>query len=167
MGLADSLPGVPRVGIDFAHSKIHGGEAFSAAHSVSVGTGTAVTVLVTTPATGECHLDFSVEATNSGTWTFSEAPNASGGTAIVAYDKNRISANVSTVTNTHTATYVSSGSVIESHCIGTAGQGNSSGGGASQSRHEYVLHESTLYLIRFVALNAATNVAVNLSYYMD
>lgn len=167
MGLADSFPGVPRAGIDWAHLKIHGGESYSATHSVSVGTATNVTVLITAPATGEYHLDFSVEATNSGTWTFSEAPNTSGGTAMVAYNKKRDSDNASTLVHTHTATYVSSGTILEAHCIGTAGAGNSAGGGSGQSRHEYILDPGKLYLVRYVALNAATNVAVNLSYYYE
>jgi hypothetical protein len=156
-----------RITIDEAHHEIHAGAHYSASHAVSVGTGTAVTVLITTPATDDIHLVFSVAATNSGTWTFSEDPNASAGTAVVSYNNDRGSANTSDVTITHTPTYSSSGTVLQNFCIGTAGQGNSHGGGAGEARNEWILKASTLYLIRFVALNAATNVAMNLSYYIE
>lgn len=164
MGLADSFPGTPRNTIDYVHAKIHGGESFVATHSVSVGTATAVSVLITPPMSERIHLDYSVEATNSGTWTFSEAPGASGGSALVSFNRDRDSSNSSGVLISHTVTYASSGTVMESHCIGTAGHGDSSGG-SGQSRHEFVLSTTKQYLLRFVAFNAATNVAVNLSFY--
>lgn len=151
--------------IDIGHSKLHDGLMFQSGFSVSVGTGTVASVLISAPATGVYHLAFDIEATNSGTWTFSEAPNASGGTAIVTVNKNRLSANTNTLTHTHTPTYVSSGTVLTVGAIGTAGIGNANAGGNGGERDEWILNASTLYLLRFTALNAATNVVIKTSAY--
>jgi len=160
----DARSGVP-VTIDLAHAKIHDGLLFHTPFSVSVGTGTVASVLISAPATGVYHLAFHIDASNSGTWAFSEAPNASGGSALVSFNKNRTSANTSTLTHTHTPTYVSSGTVLTSGAIGTSGLGVSDSGGGANERDEWILNASTLYLIRFTALNAGTTVVIKTSAY--
>jgi hypothetical protein len=164
MSLADSYPGVPRNTIDWVHAKIHGKKSYNSSHAVSVGTGTNVTVMFTVPAGEEWHVSPSIEATNSGTWTFSKAPNASGGSALATINMHSEGSVGSGFT--HTVTYTSSGTILENHCIGTAGQGNSSGGGNGASRHEWIFEGGDVGLVRFVALNAATNVAVNITHYL-
>lgn len=153
--------------IDHTHSKIHEGLHWTASHAVNVGTGTAVTVLISTPATGQYHLTYEMMASGLAISTFSEAPNASGGTAITSYNNKRNSSNADTLTITHTATYVSSGSVIENFVHGSGGIPVSSKGGGGETRNEWELAVSTLYLLKIDVLAASTYTAINLAYYRE
>jgi hypothetical protein len=149
--------------IDIQTSK---GLRFVAAHNVADGTGTAATVLITVPASGTYHLRGSVQADAAATWTFSKAPNASGGTAITAYNANDGSSTTTTLTHTHTATYVSAGTVMT--------QGNLSSsvplsniGGFFPRGNEWILAASQVYLIRVLPTSTTTNVIINLDYYRE
>jgi len=153
--------------IDAVHAMVHRGYHYTATHAVAIGTATAATVMITAPATGAYHLAIGMQANNTGYGAFSEAPNATGGTAITAYNNNRNSANVSTLTHTKTATVTSAGTVLQNFVLGTDGKGNVSSGGAGEMRTEWILKPSTKYLFSFTALNAATRVAMNLSYYLE
>jgi hypothetical protein len=155
-----------RPNVDIIDLQTSRGLRFVASHNVADGTGTAATVLITTPATGTYHLRGSVQADASATWTFSKAPNASGGTVINAYNANDASAEISTLTHTHTATYVSAGTVMT--------QGNLSSsvplsniGGFFPRGNEWILDAEQVYLIRVLPTSTTTNVIINLDYYRE
>lgn len=156
--------------IDPVHGVIHDGTHFTACHQVSVGTGTAVTVLIKTPlaTTGKyIHFVANVESNKEITWELSEAPNASGGTALASNNNNRLTANTDPVVLTHTCTYTSSGTILESH---TAGSGTgvpsvSKTGGGTEARNEWLLKPDTFYLVRAIAKNADTVINIVLPYY--
>lgn len=152
--------------IDAEHEAIHSGVHFTAYHSVSVGTATAVTVLLSTPSAGSGYIHFScsAEADKAITWTFSEAPNASGGSSIVGYNNDRNSTIANPVTITHTVTYVSSGTLLEGHLMGT-NQPTTRLGGNANIRNEWILKPETLYLLRAVAAAADTQVEFIFPYY--
>jgi hypothetical protein len=137
----------------YPEAKVESGLVFTATHTVSVGTGTAVSVLLTVPSTDEYDFRAEVQASNTVAWTLSEAPGASGGSAITAYNNARASTETLGATVTHTATYVSSGTVLENHAAAAGVQGLSGWWKAAAS---------TLYLVRGVAANAGTTVNVNL-----
>ncbi len=173
MGLIDSLPGYflprdtdgPLQTIDFQHSRIHSALSWVASYSVSTGTATAATMLITAPASGKYHVTTNVEMSLAGLWTLSEAPNASGGSAVQAYNCNRAASVASALVHTSAATYVSSGTILESHYVGSVA---TSGGGAPVSvRQEYILNPGSLYLVRVIASSASTIVNINLSYYKE
>ena len=163
----DSISGAREI-IDPSHESIHDGRHFTATHSVSVGTATAVTVLFKTPPASEekyIHFTCSVEADKAVDWTFSEAPNASGGTTLVAHNNNRRSENGDPLTSlAHTATYVSAGTVLEGHIMGT-NQPATKLGGEAEARNEWDLEVDTFYLVRGVALAADTKVNIIMPYY--
>jgi len=176
MGLADSLPGtyIPRDSvsgnlktIDASHEQIHAGTHFTATHLSKVGTGTAVSVMLTTPAStvGIIHFVCSVSADKSATWTFSESPSATGGSALIAYNNDRNSAIANPATLTHTVTYTSAGTVLETHIVGSASTPQSKTGGLAEARNEWILKPSTKYLIYAIADAADTNIKVNIPYY--
>lgn len=150
------------------HEAIHSGVHFTATHNVTVGTATAVTVLIQTPASSEdkhIHFVCDVQTNKGATWTLSEAPNASGGTTLVALNNDRNSSISNPATLTHTVTYVSSGTILETHISGSAGTPQSKTGGAAEVRNEWILKEGTLYLIRVVAEESDTKVSVGILYY--
>lgn len=152
--------------MDFQQSKINEGLSFTATHTVTVGTVTAGTVLLTVPATGIYHLRGTIRADKAGTWTLSKAPNASAGTTIASINNNERSSNTDTMTVTHTATWVSSGTVIINGLIG-ADSGLTNLCADIDGTSEIILAASRLYLVRFVAAAATTTVAINLRYYRE
>jgi hypothetical protein len=154
-----------RITVDSPHAVNHSGRHWEASHTVSVGTATAASILITN-GSYDSHFVFAVMATNAVTYAFSEAPNASGGTPVVSYNNNRPHGiGSSPITVTHTPTYVSSGTVLQNFAVGTAGLGNSTGGGAGEARNEWILDPGVLYLVRVTALNAATTVVINTATY--
>lgn len=146
----------------FGTKQTMAGLSFVAPHNVSVGTATAVTVLISTPAAGIYHLRGQVQADKAGTWTFSKNPNTSGGTAITAANANQQSTTTDTLTLTHTATYVSAGTVLVNGLVGADTGPVSLCADDANGDGEWILAASTLYLVRFVAGAAATNVIVTL-----
>lgn len=176
MGLTDSLPGtyIPRDSIsgnvkiiDPVHEVVHQGKHFTATHLVKVGTGTAVSVMMTTPAAsvGYIHFVCSVSADKLVTWTLSEAPSATGGSALVALNNDRNSSTANPTTLAHTVTYTSAGTIMETHIVGSASTPQSKTGGLAEARNEWILKPSTKYLIYAIAAEADTNVKINLPFY--
>jgi hypothetical protein len=149
------------------HYQVHEGRSFTATHTVSVGSGTAVSVLVTTPSTGTCyvHFTYEIDANNAVAGTFSEAPNMSGGTAITAYNRDRSSATASNLTIKHTcSSNQSAGTVLKNHAISGANAGTLLTGYYG-GREEWVLGSEKDYAFRFSAVNASTTVDINMSWY--
>lgn len=174
MGLIDSNPDtyLPRESgalhtIDHAHAEIHEGNHYTFTHTVSVGTGTAVSVMIQAPATGEVHLVFGLQANLAVTYIFEEGPTTTGGTAIVAHNNNRTSSTTSGTIVKHTVTYGTSLTILENGLLGTQGNPSSRSGGTGEARNEYILAASTRYGIKVTALNAATTVIVNGSFYVE
>ena len=154
--------------IDPSHDAIHDGRHFTVTHSVSVGTATAVSILFQTPSAlsgNYIHFTCSIESDKGVDWTFSKVPNASGGSALVAYNNDENSANTNPMQSlTHTATYVSAGTILESHIMGT-NQPSTKLGGDAEARNEWVLTPDRFYLIRAVALAADTKINVVIPFY--
>jgi len=165
----DLLTGLSKT-MDPVHSIIHDGQHYTADHYVSVGTGTAVTVLITPPAAGSgryIHFIAGVTANNTGVFTFSENPNASGGTTLVSANNYRDMAidKPDPVVLAHTVTYTSSGTVLETILSTGVSTNQSTVGGSATQRNEWLLKGGATYLMRFVADNAATRVNFKLTYY--
>jgi len=155
--------------IDLTHSKIHDGKHFTLSYNKTLSAGSAITVMFTSPATAVgtiVHFVGGVESPKSGVWTFSEAPEASAGSALTAYNNNRLSSNTSPLTCAGTVAWTSSGSVFETHFLGTASPASTVGGDRT-SRQEYILNYGTKYLIRFIADAATTNTVINASFYYE
>lgn len=161
----DQFSGCRKI-LDTEHATIHDGIHFTAIYTETVST-TVVTVLISTPASSTnkyIHFLCGVETDKAVSWTFSEAPNASGGTSIVSYNNNRTSSITDPVTLTSGVTYVSSGTVLETHIMGSNNPTTKLGGNTN-SRNEWLLKQNTLYLIRVVPTTAASIINVILPYY--
>ena len=134
---------------------------FTATRKDSVGTGTASSVLITAPATGSVYLHAEISAKKAGELTFSTAPNASGGTTVTSYSMDRSSSSTASTTITHTATWLSSGTVLENHIFGGIESERFIGGTRNL---EWKLNASTLYLLYFTADGATTEWATNIRF---
>jgi len=154
--------------IDPVHEAVHDAIYYTAHHLVTVGTATAATLLITPPAeeTGyKLHFTADIITNNAGIITLSESPNASGGTVIVSYNHFREVGENSPATITHTATYVSAGTVIDTFISSGTSTNQVKIGTDDGSVDEWIPDPSKLYLIRFVADNAATRVLMKCRYY--
>lgn len=119
---------------------------------------TSATVLITTPSTGTYHLQADVAATGNYNATFSEAPNASGGSALTSANLNRSSSTADTLTLTTMATYVSAGTVMQNVRASAS---------FVMPLRTWILGVSKLYLIRATPWATAQDVFINLYYWRE
>lgn len=143
-------------------SYANSGLAFIATHTVTVGTGTAVSILITTPASDCYHMIAECECKKAGTFKLSEAPNATAtaGTVLTAQNVYRGNTTADTLTLVHSGTYTSSGTVLENHVIG----GTS---GPNCKTRSWILASSQTYLARFTADASTSETVINLHYYRE
>ena len=154
--------------IDEAHSKQHASKHFNATF-YSVGSpSTAVSILLTTPpsiASGGniMHTLFTVEADKGIYWTISEAPNATGGSAIVVYNNDRASVATSGSVFLGNTTYTSSGSILSSHVTGANGAPSID----ANARNEWILNPNTKYLVYALPSATTTQTIINCTFYLE
>jgi hypothetical protein len=144
--------GLGIVTTDFDTRSLNEGLSFIANLSgTQVAASSTLSILATNPATGVNHLTVECESKKAGTFTLSEAPNATatGSSAITAANLNRRSSNTNTLVVVGNGTYTSSGTILETHVIGSTS-------GPNITTHRYVLKASTKYLARFVAAGTTT-----------
>lgn len=151
--------------MDPIHGIIHEGQHYTRDHYLSVGTGTAVTVMITPPAitTKLVHFYATILTSGAGVLTFSKDPNASGGTTLAGANNNQMQIVNKPDPNVckHTVTYVSSGTVLETIiCNSGMTVYRQLGDG-----REWILGYNATYLLRFVSDIAANRVNLKLQYY--
>ncbi len=157
-----------RPSIDTVHKRIHDKIVFTATYTETITSGSASSILIAAPASVDIHMTLDIEANNSGSWTWSKAPNATGGTIIVSNNHDQSSTETDPLLGliTDSPTVTSVGTVLEYHIVGTTGVGNSSGGGSGLIRDEWLLDPAspTKYLIQFTA-SANSSLAYNVTFY--
>jgi len=154
--------------IDFISCHIKKGDGFGITYTVSIGTATAATIMLTTPSSGTARMDdftIDIEANNAISGTLSETPNGSGGAAVTPINHNRRSADTSDMTVVSAITFTSAGTVMQNFSTGSSG-GNpvSDSGGATKLSKTWDLGYETVYLIKLSADNASTRVVINSSW---
>ena len=142
---------------DFAHAEIHNGNVF---HVEKTGTvTTTATVMITTAATPEIHIQITLNADDAGKVELFEAPAATGGTPITPINANRKSAVVSGLAaSTHTPTITTTGSVLETIFTGAAGFPSGGSGSGEVLGTTWILDASTKYLIRYTPATTANSI---------
>ena len=153
-------------GIDYAHNNTHLGKSFMAGHlasSLATTPGT-LDVMLQTATTHEVHLIFNLAVGADMEFCLHEDITATAaGTALTAFNKNRLSTATSTVTVTHTPTVTDTGTAFP--CIFMPG-GDGSGAGAGGATpgyadggfsREIILKKGANYLLRIT--NTAANTA--------
>ena len=176
MGLIDSHPdtylprdssGALRI-IDQQHHEIHAGVHYTCSTYESIGAGSTLSMMITTPAaaSGVAHMTGAMLTDGAGVWTWNEAPNATGGSALVEYNNDRTSTNAATVVCTKDPTFTSTGTVLIQSHIGTYAPSVNVGGQFS-NRQEWILKASTKYLIRLTADGASCRSAIVAEWYEE
>lgn len=177
MGITDSHPykWLPvdeyvggRVGVDIVHNKVHAGEHYTVTYSKSLSAGSQLAVAITTPTAGTGYLHFvaGIDANLSGTWYFTEGASVSVGSALTAYNNNRVSTNTAGTTIVGTPTVTTYGTVLETHVVGTNTTPSATGGDITQ-RHEYILATATTYMVYFQANATSTFTAITATFYLN
>jgi len=153
--------------IPIEHHKIHEGDHYVVHEAATVASGTPKKWFISVPATGQFHLTFECASSKNGTIELSEGPTVSAeGTALTAYNSDRNSSNTSNLVIKKDPTSSAQGNVIDGHVMGTDATNPAGTDGGSVSREqEWLLKNSTTYLITYTSLTNANRVSLNLRYY--
>lgn len=138
--------------IAYPHHEIHMGDAFVTSRAVTHGAGASPNILIVTPNTTKwAHFFFQVISDDVVSVTFYEAPDYSGGAALVAYNRNRNSATASGFTLTSDAADDGAG---KGTAIWTFSAGaNKTVTLADATRLEFILDQNAKYLLEAVGAN--------------
>jgi len=177
MGVIDSFPDIllPRDHefndfrtIDSIHSRIHEGCHFVCVYTGSVSASSAISIaIVPTAATAQkVHFSCAVEADNAGVFTLYEGASISAGSALTATNSDRNSFVTSGAALTGKPVVTTTGTLLETHYIGTYTPTVKAGGLSEQSRVEYILTPGTTYLVKFTATTTALT-SIIADYYVE
>lgn len=149
--------------IDYAHHEIHEGDAYQGGYLVDLGNAAALNLLLTTPNSAKrLHCTVEVVSESEVEAGLYEDANASGGTAITVFNRNRNSASATGATLTHTPTITTDGTRIDAWHFGS-GRGV---GGSERGVEELLLKQNSKYLLRVTNATATNNqVQVHLHWY--
>jgi len=153
--------------IDVVHHEVHRGDHFTATYAETLTSGSASVILLESPgsATATIHILANISTSAGGTLIFSEAPNATVGTAVYANNNNLTIAGSSELSITHNGAVTTAGTVLENGALGGVGPSFRLGGDTGL-RNEWIFNHSSRYLLQFTS-SAATNVAWNLMWYEE
>lgn len=136
---------------------------FYAAHKASIGAGGTLKFTLKTPATKYIHFrpSFISSSGDKLTMTMTEAPTSvSGGAAVTAYNRNRVSSTAATVAIKQGVTLTESAVVVDTTYLGGGtGVGTSRSGSETGEVNEIVLKQNTVYSITLLNESSAANVA--------
>lgn len=153
MGYNDAFPRIGphdgKVTEDYVESSIHDGKVFRGHVNQTLGSGSALTVMVT-GFTGEEHISFNLNTNGPGLAVLYKGATASGGTAITMYNAKQASTNTSNLTVTYDPTVATVGTIIDQGVFGTTGVAGTKTG-VNASSDEWIPQEDSIWLVRFTA----------------
>jgi len=157
------------------HAYIHDGKQFYAYHKADITAGAALKFTFVTPAaaTGKyIHFRPSVVSTSGDkvTMIMTEIPTSvSGGSAMTAYNRNRISTGASTCVLKYGVTLTESATEVDAAFVGGGtGVGGMRSGAETQEGDEIVFKQNTTYSITLTNNSSATNtVFLKLKWYEE
>ncbi len=147
------------IAIDHVHAMVHEGKHFSSSYYEKIGAGSAITLLITAPASGEHHFIAEFDTDGPGIMTFSKNPNATAtsSTSITLFNNNENNSNTALMTIVANGTYTSSGTILATYVVG--GQGG--------SRFEWILAPNSVHLLRWVADLASCRTSIRTHCYVE
>ena len=136
-------------------------------YAAAVASSSTLTLLLRTPAAGEMHLVGLVKSSLGGGFTWQEGANCTGGSAIVAYNNNRQSANVATLVVRSDPTVTSAGTIMLQTDVGATGNPTQAAGGNFASRQEWILGVSKDYVFQYTSLTNEAKVTLIVEWYEE
>ena len=151
------------VTILYEHNQTHLGENYLLSSYVTITASNNYDFLITTPTTTEIHLHYDLDVDAEAYSTLYEGPNASGGTAATPINRNRTSANTTSLTITTLPTVTTTGTQLRAAALSTTKKV-----GGDLETDEFILQANTKYLLRIIA-GAGSAVVLNydIHYYED
>lgn len=148
--------------IDIQHARIHLQQHYNANDSAVITSGNNKDYLLITPnTTTRCHFIFSVETDGKATVLLNEsAITSANGTGLTAYNNDRNSANVATLSIYEDPTVTGAGTTILPFLVGSSQKA----GGNNRGEEEFILKQNTKYLLRITAA-ANLDAVVKLNWY--
>jgi hypothetical protein len=154
--------------IEYGHHEVHDGSHYECYDgTANIGAEAApldaIQLTFLTPATKEVHLVIHAKCSAAAVYTFTEGytGEGTGGSSVVAYNKNRGSLNTAGMVVEKEATaVVTGGTVLETYTLSTG----KFDAGESRSAQEWVLKKNTKYAVGLY-LNAAGVATIQLSWY--
>ncbi len=147
--------------VDHTEHAVHAGQLFTATFAEALSSGSASVILFETPgsAAASVHFEGILESSAGGTLIFTEIPNATVGTIVIAYNNNRRIAGSSETSVTSNGAVTTTGNILQ-HGVAGGGAANKIGGQIA-GHNEWETTADARYLLQFIS-SAATNVAWNL-----
>ena len=142
-----------RIVEDFAHDAIHAEKVWRTEDYVVLGAGSALSMLITTPASTNIHLVAAITTNGPGLGYIYEGPTASAGTSLTAINACRSHTNTTECTIVRNPTVATIGTVLHNFILGAEGFKSLQGGDSTDQL--WNLAVSTKYLLRFTS-DAAT-----------
>jgi hypothetical protein len=157
-----------RITIDYPHHEIHAGKHYTVSYPKVINSGSVSSIVITTPASsvGVVHLIGLSESSLAGSWVLGEGASTSVGSALTAYNNNRISANTSGTVIVGSPSVTTVGTTLESHVVG-ADSGPSRTGGTAENRGEWILAGSTSYILQYTSAAASNSTNLMFSFYVE
>ena len=150
--------------IEYEHHEIHDGDMFQGKRLVTGGDNSTHIILLRTGAK-LVHAEFSFGANVEARAELFSAPTlTASGTLLPSYNRNRSSAKTPLTTLRDTATYSLSGTRLEPFIGGSTGFKEGTGAGG-QSRHEWILNVSTVYMWRVTVQAGSAEAELGVEFY--
>lgn len=161
MALTDPIMNAT-VATDVLHFRIHSGDAFVFEHvDTALGNNGSIDILVSTGAARFLHLVFLATCGGVGRVQMYEGASVSAnGTELTPTNRNRSSSNGASFSAYHTPTVDTEGtSLIDAIIPGGGPSASSSGDTIGGDRAEFILKQSTLYLLRLTNISGSAKAA--------
>jgi len=154
--------------IDYAHHKIHDGDAFTVCDTVACDTTTVKWMIVTPATTVYSHLIFELSCTGEATYLVTGDADRAAGTALTAVNRRRVgtpAASTTTVSRTPTGGTTDGATILFSKRAGITGGGSKAiEGSSARDLNEWILKANTKYVIS-ITTYAAVYATMQIDWY--
>ena len=148
--------------IETEHARVHEGVAFMSGHYIAAVAAGGTLILSIDPGNA-MHTIFSIAAGGDVTFEFFRNPTFTPGTVLPIFNKNDLSAKVSSAVITHSPTGISGGDAFPIGFV-PGGSGGNAQGGASDFHREWILSPASVYIVR---LTNVTTQPIQISAFVD
>lgn len=150
--------------LEYLHQKIHDSLSFFAnRYATGLNNGTAYDVILVT-SSARCHLRLDMTTLGGGNLEIREAATTSNnGTSVTAFNRQRASATVGTMTVFHTPTVTGTGTLLATILL--VGAGGKTSGSFDEMDYEIILAANTKYLLRFNSTAGSNSYSLIVNWY--
>lgn len=168
VGVDENHP-VPCVTLDHGHYEIHTAQHWTAQDVGTIASGANLDLLFTTPAANYMHALIYAQTSGAGTVQFFEAATggtAAAGTTVTPKNRNRISDAAAAMTCKRDQTITGTGTLLDFRTMG-GGVGVNGVGANARADNEWILKQSTPYLLRITSGTNGNVCVAGMDFYLE